>query len=147
MGIIITSCENNMSLVLLFQVVGEKFLFTGDTGTMGLYKAIYYAKENKIDLKTLTGFQVPHHGSRRNLSKGILDPSMSRRHSSVPQRGSQTPLADSHQRPVRADQTFVTQGTLLCQRSLNLPIRLVYMDVCPCGFQSHVAVPRISTAM
>ncbi|MGX5690354.1 ComEC/Rec2 family competence protein [Arcticibacter tournemirensis] len=67
-----TSAENNMSLVLYLTIAGKKILLTGDSGCDGLYKAIYYAKQQGIDLKTLDVFQVPHHGSRHNLSQGIL---------------------------------------------------------------------------
>lgn len=68
-----TSSENDMSLILLLQVANCKVLFTGDSGTMGMYKAIEYSVKNKINLKDLDVFHVPHHGSRRNLSKGILE--------------------------------------------------------------------------
>lgn len=67
-----TSAENDMSLVLLLTVGKTKVLFTGDAGTQGMFKAIYYATEHGISLKDLDVFQVPHHGSRKNLSKGIL---------------------------------------------------------------------------
>lgn len=67
-----TSPENNMSLVILLTVADTKVLFTGDAGTEGMFKAIKYANSNKISLKDLNVFQVPHHGSKHNLSKGIL---------------------------------------------------------------------------
>lgn len=67
-----TSPENDMSLVMLLTVGRTRFLFTGDAGTMGLYNAIRFAISNDINLRNLNGFQVPHHGSRRNISKGIL---------------------------------------------------------------------------
>ncbi|MES2827390.1 MAG: MBL fold metallo-hydrolase [Bacteroidota bacterium] len=67
-----TSAENNMSLVLYLTILGKKILLTGDSGCDGLYKAIYYAKANDIDLKTLDVLQIPHHGSRHNISRGIL---------------------------------------------------------------------------
>jgi beta-lactamase superfamily II metal-dependent hydrolase len=68
-----TSSENDMSLILLLEVAGRRVLFTGDAGTMGMYKAIEYCVKNKISLQNLNVFHVPHHGSRRNLSRGILD--------------------------------------------------------------------------
>ena len=67
-----TSAENDMSLILLLSVAGSKVLFTGDSGTQGLFKAITFAIENEISLKDLDVFDVPHHGSHHNLSKGIL---------------------------------------------------------------------------
>lgn len=67
-----TSSENNMSLVLYITIAGKKILLTGDSGCDGLYKAIYFAKQNNINLRELDLLQIPHHGSRHNLSKGIL---------------------------------------------------------------------------
>ncbi|NCI51354.1 MBL fold metallo-hydrolase [Sediminibacterium roseum] len=68
-----TSCENNMSLVLYLTVAGKKILFTGDAGTAGLFDAIAFAKSKGIDLTKLDRFQVPHHGSKNNISKKILE--------------------------------------------------------------------------
>ncbi len=68
----VTSAENDMSLILLLTVAGSKVLFTGDAGTQGLFNAIKYANSNGFNLKDLDVFDVPHHGSRHNLSKGIL---------------------------------------------------------------------------
>jgi len=68
----ITTSENNMSLILLLTVAGAKILFTGDAGTQGLFNSIKYATSNNISLNDLDLFHVPHHGSRHNLSKGIL---------------------------------------------------------------------------
>ena len=62
-----------MSLVLYLHVAGTKVLFTGDSGTMGLYNAIRYAVANNIDLKSLNVLHIPHHGSRHNISRGVLD--------------------------------------------------------------------------
>lgn len=67
-----TSCENNMSLVLYLTIAGKKVLLTGDAGCDALYKVIYFAKQNNIDLRNLDLLQIPHHGSRHNLSQGIL---------------------------------------------------------------------------
>lgn len=67
-----TSAENDMSLILLLQVGGSKVLFTGDSGTRGLFEAIKFAMSKNISLKDLDIFHVPHHGSKHNLSKGIL---------------------------------------------------------------------------
>lgn len=69
---IATSAENDMSLVMLLTVGGAKVLFTGDAGTQGLFNAIKYASSQGISLTDLNILDVPHHGSRHNLSKGIL---------------------------------------------------------------------------
>lgn len=67
-----TSAENNMSLILYITIAGKKVLLTGDSGCDALYKAIYYTKQQGISLKDLDLLQIPHHGSRHNLSQGIL---------------------------------------------------------------------------
>jgi len=68
----ITSAENDMSLVLLVTIAGFRILLTADVVTMGMYKVLAFCIQNSIDLKNLTLLQVPHHGSRHNISKGIL---------------------------------------------------------------------------
>ena len=68
-----TSAENNMSLIMLITVAGRRILLTADAGIDALYKAIQYSLVNNINLNNLSMFQVPHHGSRRNLSKGVLE--------------------------------------------------------------------------
>lgn len=68
-----TSAENNSSSVILLSYNGEYHLFTGDAGIPALKKVIQYANGKSIDLKNLKCFQVPHHGSRRNVSPSVLN--------------------------------------------------------------------------
>jgi len=68
-----TSAENSSSAVLMFNFEGGGYLFTGDTGIQALHKVIEYADEKLIPLNGLKFMQVPHHGSKRNLSPSILD--------------------------------------------------------------------------
>jgi len=68
-----TSPENNSSLVLLLVVDGKKFLFTGDAGKGALGKAIDFAEANNVSLNKIDFFDVPHHGSKRNLGPSILN--------------------------------------------------------------------------
>lgn len=67
-----TNAENEMSGVLLFQPYSYKYLFTADAGLIGLNNVIEYCDEQNISLKDLTGVQIPHHGSRRNIDEQIL---------------------------------------------------------------------------
>ncbi|MFA4922833.1 MAG: MBL fold metallo-hydrolase [Ignavibacteriaceae bacterium] len=67
-----TSPENNSSVIALFNFEGHKLLFTGDTGKTGLLFAIDYADNKGITLTDLNFFDVPHHGSKRNLSSKVL---------------------------------------------------------------------------
>ena len=68
-----TSAENNTSTILLFQIDGHKLLFTGDAGKTAILNAINYTVEQNISLSDLTFFDVPHHGSKRNLNSTILN--------------------------------------------------------------------------
>lgn len=68
-----TSHENNSSTIFLLEAEERKFLFTGDAGVPALTLAVNYAARQGISLENLTFFQVPHHGSRKNLGPTILN--------------------------------------------------------------------------
>jgi beta-lactamase superfamily II metal-dependent hydrolase len=68
-----TTGENNTSVVTLLKFNSQNYLFTGDAGIPALKKVIEYSKTKKIDLSNLNFFQVPHHGSKRNISPSILN--------------------------------------------------------------------------
>lgn len=67
-----TSGENNTSTIMLFNLDGHKLLFTGDAGKTALLNAINYAEGIGISLSDLIFLDVPHHGSKRNISSKIL---------------------------------------------------------------------------
>lgn len=73
-----TGPENNSSLVLLLLVDGKRFLFTGDAGKDALGRAIDFAESKNVTLNKVDFFDVPHHGSKRNLGPTILDRLMPR---------------------------------------------------------------------
>ncbi len=68
-----TSAENEMSVVQYANLCGTKILLTGDTGRQGLKEAADYAPNIGLTLPGIDRFQVPHHGSRRNVSTELLD--------------------------------------------------------------------------
>ena len=68
-----TSARNASSAIVLFEYEGFKTLFTGDAGVESIECAIDYAVKNNINLKNLNYFQLPHHGSIKNISKKITD--------------------------------------------------------------------------
>lgn len=68
-----TSCENDMSLVQYANFGGTKVLLTGDAGRGTLAEAADYAPSVGLALPGIDRFQVPHHGSRRNVSTELLD--------------------------------------------------------------------------
>jgi len=68
-----TSADNETSIVQFADVCGTKVLLTGDAGVRSLTKAHQSAFQMGIVTGPLDWFQVPHHGSRRNLSSDVLD--------------------------------------------------------------------------
>jgi beta-lactamase superfamily II metal-dependent hydrolase len=52
---------------------GLRLLLTGDAGRAALSEAANYAPNAGLALPGIDRFQVPHHGSRRNVSTEILD--------------------------------------------------------------------------
>jgi beta-lactamase superfamily II metal-dependent hydrolase len=69
----VTSSENNSSVILLVQLPTYKFLFTADAGIPALTQAADFAASQGWDLSTLNAWQIPHHGSKRNLGPTILN--------------------------------------------------------------------------
>lgn len=68
-----TSAENEMSVVQYALLNNRKILLTGDTGRAGLAEAAEFAPSIGLTLPGIDKFQVPHHGSRRNVSTKALD--------------------------------------------------------------------------
>jgi hypothetical protein len=65
------SASNETSVVQFAELDGQRLLLTADVGPEGLQEAADYAAS--IDLKRPDMMQVPHHGSRRNVTPNILD--------------------------------------------------------------------------
>lgn len=68
-----TSITNETSVVLLGQFDSGRVLLTGDAGIGALQDAIYGAAIYGLPLLSPDLVQIPHHGSRRNVSPGVLD--------------------------------------------------------------------------
>lgn len=68
-----TSSENESSIIVLGDMGEEKFLLTGDAGVKALNEALNYMNLLKIDPKKINLYQIPHHGSRHNVSPSILN--------------------------------------------------------------------------
>lgn len=68
-----TSPENEMSVIQYANLCGKKILLTADAGRGALKEAANYAPVVGLFLPGIDRFQVPHHGSRRNVSTEILD--------------------------------------------------------------------------
>ena len=68
-----TNAENEMSVVQYASLCDEKILITGDMGCEGLTEAADFAPLIGLQLPGIDRFDVPHHGSRRNVSTELLD--------------------------------------------------------------------------
>lgn len=68
-----TAAENESSVVLFADFGGERVLLTGDAGPIALTAAADYAETMGQSLRNLRLLQVPHHGSRNNLTRSVLD--------------------------------------------------------------------------
>jgi beta-lactamase superfamily II metal-dependent hydrolase len=66
-----TSPSNESSVVQGTILNGKKILLTGDVGPSGLREAFEYAKQYNFSQPDLV--QVPHHGSRRNVTPSVLN--------------------------------------------------------------------------
>jgi hypothetical protein len=64
---------NEMSVVQYANLASQKILLTGDGGRTALNEAADFAPYAGLTLPGVDRFQVPHHGSRRNVSTEILD--------------------------------------------------------------------------
>ncbi|MEO1018991.1 MAG: MBL fold metallo-hydrolase, partial [Pseudomonadota bacterium] len=85
-----TSSENEMSIVQYADICGKRVLLTGDTGRAGLTEAADYAPSIGLVLPGIDRMQVPHHGSRRNVSTETLDRWLGARLPAEPAEGEQS---------------------------------------------------------
>jgi beta-lactamase superfamily II metal-dependent hydrolase len=82
-----TSSENEMSVVQ-YAYIGNSILLTADAGRAALTEAANYAVAAAIPLP-VDVMQIPHHGSRRNVSTEVLDRWMGQRLASQPSPGTE----------------------------------------------------------
>jgi hypothetical protein len=133
--------ENNSSVILLLQIDGEQILLTADAGVPALTRAYGRALGLDIDLTKCCFYQVPHHGSRRNISPSILDLIVGPRLqigtaakatayvSAAPEAGPKHPsskVTNAFRR--RGVNVVATQGNTLCY-SRNAPQRYGWVPV------------------
>jgi beta-lactamase superfamily II metal-dependent hydrolase len=67
-----TSASNEACVVQLGEIEGKRILLTADAGPAALNEAADYAQTRGL-LKPPNFVQVPHHGSRRNVTPAVLD--------------------------------------------------------------------------
>ena len=68
-----TSASNESSVVQLATLDDKRVLLTGDAGVIALNEAADYAEACGYNLPGIDFIQVPHHGSRHNVSPSSLD--------------------------------------------------------------------------
>lgn len=133
-----TSRENEMSVVQYAYLSGKRIVLTGDAGREALAEAADYAPWAGLSLPGIDRFQVPHHGSRRNVSTEILDRWLGDRLSEKPPVGSETYVAiissakadpDHPRKSVerafhhRGARVLATEGQTICTSSSSAPSR------------------------
>ncbi|MEW8045434.1 MAG: MBL fold metallo-hydrolase [Candidatus Thiodiazotropha sp.] len=69
----VTAAENETSTVLFGDFGDSAVLLTADAGINALSWSYDFANETSLDFNKLSLIQVPHHGSRNNVSPRILD--------------------------------------------------------------------------
>jgi beta-lactamase superfamily II metal-dependent hydrolase len=69
-----TTAENESSVILFGTIDNKGILLTGDAGIKALTKSVDLMAANRLSLPSMVQFlQIPHHGSRRNVSSSVLD--------------------------------------------------------------------------
>lgn len=141
-----TSAENEMSVVQFATLNEHRILLTGDTGRAGLTEAADYAPIIGLTLPKIDKFQVPHHGSRRNVSTETLDRWLGPRLDSPPAEGSETFTAiissakedKDHPRKAvvramihRGGKVIKTEDKTICTFSQGAPPRSGWVPVKP----------------
>lgn len=82
-----TTPENNMCVVQYASLCGQKILLTADAGRGALTEAADFAPWVGLNLPGIDRIQVPHHGSRHNVSTEVLDRWLGPRLAAKPQKG------------------------------------------------------------
>jgi beta-lactamase superfamily II metal-dependent hydrolase len=145
-----TSAENESS-VILFGMLGDTgVLLTGDAGIQALSSAADYAEAKKVPIVDYVDFvQIPHHGSRNNVSPSLLDrligpKSMIPRTSRLTAYVSAAGESETHPRKAvvnafirRGAKVIATKGTIKCHYC-NIDLRSGWEPVAPLGFSRKV---------
>jgi len=138
-----TSADNESSVILYANFNGDGILLTGDSGIRALNKAYDYKPQISDNLKFV---QVPHHGSRRNVSPSILDKILGDKRQSINKRAfvSASKESTKHPRPIVVN-AFIRRGCKVCSTEGNtirhyhgMPNRNGWSAVTPLEFKEDV---------
>lgn len=112
-----TSAENEMSVVQHARICNESIVLTGDAGRGALTEAADYAPLAGLALPGVNRIQVPHHGSRRNVSSELLDRWLGPKLATMPGSGKghfsaicSSAKADTHHPRKVVERAFIHRG-------------------------------------
>ncbi len=131
------------------EIAGQGILLTGDAGIGALSNALDYAPIIEIDLGKLATIQIPHHGSRNNVSPTLLDRLIGPRIYMGGTRGisaivSASSKSETHPRRIvtnafkrRGCKVFQTKGNTHCNQ-LNMATRPGWFAAAELPFHAEV---------
>ncbi len=144
-----TSAENESSVILYEQQNG--ILLTGDAGVKALSKTEEYSKVNDIQLQDTKFVQVPHHGSRNNVSTSVLNNILGCPLRGKPNHYEKTAFisaaqnSKTHPRKMvvnsfirRGFKVIATKGSIISYRSPDMPSRDGWGVATPLEFYGEV---------
>jgi len=146
----VTAAENESSTILIGEFGAASVLLTADAGLNALQWACDYADSQVIDLRAVSMVQVPHHGSRRNVSPSALNRLLGPKVRSGSQEQRQAIVSapkddDKHPRKIvlnaflrRGAGVRSTQGKPLRFHSGTMPARSDESPAVPYGFFDRV---------
>ena len=146
-----TSADNESSVILYTEFNDKGIMFTGDAGIQALNKAIDYYDKDSVVLsenisEKLSFIQVPHHGSRRNVSPSVLDRLLGDKGQSENKTAFISAGKDSTVHPKkivvnafirRGYEVCVTSGRAICY-PYNMPDRDGWGNITPLEFSEEV---------
>lgn len=144
-----TGARNESSVVLYANIDGHQVLLTGDAGKLALHNSADYAKSLGIDLRECKFVQMPHHGSRRNVSPSVLDRIIGERVSDEAQPTTTTFVSvskqtENHPKKVvvnaflrRGAKVFETRGSTI-RHHKNMPERTGWNTLTSLSFNQNV---------
>lgn len=145
-----TTADNESSVILYGLLNKEGILLTGDAGVIALTQAADYADTQKINLQKCQFIQIPHHGSRHNVTPAILDRIIGSKVSQVdqPTKNAYVEVAKGskeYPRKVvvnaftrRGVNVFATINGIICHSSNDMPKREGWQKCSPLPFYDKV---------
>lgn len=145
-----TGARNESSAVLYANIDEYKILLTGDAGKQGLHNSADYAEDVLgIKLSESKFVQMPHHGSRRNVSPSVLNRILGEieTEDNIPSTTTFVSVSketEEHPKKVvvnafirRGAKVFETRGSTI-RHQKNMPERVGWNSITPLEFNEEV---------